>query len=357
MKKLLFLELFFCFCYSQVSAQTIREKADDGDAIAQYALATMLLEGNEFEKDTVEAVSYLMSSAKGGDVWTGIRYTKETANTAAERKLLELSKNNSSDFQYAFLYALGSLYFAKHDFLKAERYLKQSVELKSGYAMFLLGVLYFYIDANIQWPWGIDEKDGPGFESYCFTDDKSIHALKDFVKNNARDANDNAAFWLEKAVELGYGSSVFGAMPYSGYDFLLFSYVDGVGIKPVLSKAVDVAYKCVFDDKTNQYIYAAGFLEYAAEKEELFSKVYRKDKLLWLYNNLGDSYVHTFSACGLGVIYYKNKEYKIAFKYLLEAANASNQTAMKYLAECYKYGRGTTKDLIKEKEWRDKAGE
>ena len=45
---------------------------------------------------------------------------------------------------------------------------------------------------------------------------------------------------------------------------------------------------------------------------------------------------------------------KIAFKNFLEAAERGHIGAMKWLADCYRYGWGTVKDSNKDKYWRDK---
>lgn len=189
-------------------------------------------------------------------------------------------------------------------------------------------------------------------------------ACLEYVKTKVWTDTDNVAYWLEKAIGYGFGSFAYGSMPYTLYDHLLFAYVDEIGAKRNLDRAVDIATLCLADTTIQYGGYTAlGALEIASNKDELQPKVFQTylSSYEFLHNHLNDDnkWNYTNMAAGLGKCYYKGlgttKNYNQAFKYLLEAANNGDCESMRLLAACYRYGRGTAANRTKENEWVEKA--
>lgn len=87
--------------------------------------------------------------------------------------------------------------------------------------------------------------------------------------------------------------------------------------------------------------------EFYAKSENL--EEYKKKFVLQVVNS------------GLGYCYYKGigveRNYKKAFGFLLEGAELGDGDAMRLLAACYRYGRGTQINKSKDKEWTTKAAQ
>lgn len=343
--------------------------ADDSDTSSQYALALLYLKGDGVEKDSIFAANLLLHSAGGG--WCSphqlFTYDKENANSNAKKKLLELSSLNNSPIRYYFLAITGCLYDAMQDYKTAESYYKQSIDLGGYLGTIELGLMYFYIAANTPQLYSNydnfegSEEEGLGLESYMCADNT---ACLEYVKTKVWTDTDNVTYWLEKAIGYGFGSFAYGSMPYTLYDHLLFAYVDEIGAKRNLDRAVDIATLCLADTTIQYGGYTAlGALEIASNKVELQPKVFQTylSSYEFLHNHLNDDnkWNYTNMAAGLGKCYYKGlgttKNYNQAFKYLLEAANNGDCESMRLLAACYRYGRGTTANRTKENEWVEKA--
>lgn len=348
--------------------------ADDSDTNSQYALALLYLRGDGVEKDSLFATDLLLQSAGGGQCYPHqlFTYDKKNANSAAKKKLLELSSLNNSPKRYYFLAITGCLYDAMQDYKTAESYYKQSIDLGGCLGTIELGLMYFYIAANTPqlYPnyndlteeelFGGEEKR-LGLESYMHADNT---ACLEYVKTKEWTDTDNVAYWLEKAIGYGYGSFEYGAMSYTLYDHLLFAYVDEVGVKRNLDRAVDIAAQCIVDTAIQYGAYTAPeVLKIASNNIELQSKVFLTylNSYEFLHNHLNDDnkWNYTYMAAGLGKCYYKGigvaNNYNQAFKYLLEAANKGDCESMRLLAACYRYGRGATVNRAMENEWVEKA--
>ncbi len=335
---------------------------------AEYALALLYLWGRGVKKDSIEAVDWLLHSAAGG--WllaNGLGgYDKKEANDTAEIMLKELCSIKSSKYLRYFLSMLGVLYNEKEDYVNAERYFKESIELGGCLGTVELGLMYFYIVVNtpqlFEYYGRIEDFDLV-FENFMFDDNT---ACVKYSKNKRWANDDNVAYWLEEAIKCGAGSFSYGAMQYTVYDHLLFAYVDGVGTKKNLERAVEISLLYLSDtavDEGTRYN-VQSVLSLALEKTELQSKVfslcnkmYQEYKKNIHYEKYNDGIIYT--AAVLGKCYYKGigttKKYDLAFRYLLEAANGGDCESMRLLAACYRYGRGVTVDEVKEKEWLNKA--
>lgn len=350
-----------------------RKSADGYDTEAEYKLAQLYFEGNGVEKDSIAGVKWVLHSAGGGWLQPGIIYSyeKDNVNRKAENKLLELCSLQSSKYLHYFLALEGYLCNAKQDYINAEKYYKEAIELGSLLAVTELGLMYFYISANTpqlyeyyNYDW--ESEDGPelGMESWMFNDNS---ACVKYASNKQWTNDDNVTYWLEKAVEYGMGHFQYGAMGYTVYDHLLYAYVDGVGSNRNIERAVDVSLQYLTDtnvDGGDRYNVLT-VLSLALEKTNLQSKVVTSCKKLYqeFKNSNNEKYNDGIiqTACILGRCYYKGtgvqKDYNLAYKYLMDAVGGYDCESMRLLAACYRYGRGTVVDTTKEKEWVDKAAE
>ena len=123
---------------------------------------------------------------------------------------------------------------------------------------------------------------------------------------------------------------------------LYFKYLGTEGIAKDLSTAVGWLHKAEeyypFSAVQNElgvcYLNGIGVDSNKEEAIKWFTKGYQQR----------DSYC----AGNLGLIYYRDKDYNKAFKYLKESADNDfypMQKAAEYLSYCYKYGRGTSVDV------------
>ena len=304
----------------------------------------------------------LLRSVGGGRCSPGLLFLfdKKKSYSKAKDKIIELSSLTNSPKQYYFLAITGCLFHALQDYKTAEKYYKQSIDLGGELGTIQLGLMYFYIAANTpQLNPYYDREDCIGLESYRFEDNT---ACLEYVKSKEWTEKDNVTYWLEKAISDGNGSYEYGCMLYRLYDHLIFAYVDGIGVKRNLDRAIDIANLCLADMEGCS-IYAMDALIAASNKIELQSKVFnaylRSYDILHNHLNEHNKFVYILIAAGLGKCYYKGigiaKNYNQAFKYLLEAANNGDCESMRLLAACYRYGRGTKASRAKDNEWVEKA--
>lgn len=393
--------------------------SDECNSSAEYKLAQMLLKGESVEIDSINAAELLLHSAGGGfldpcnSAGSGTEFDK--GNSGAEQLLMDLSNLDHSPLQHYFLALVGCLYFQKEEFKKAEMVFKKSIEKGSILSMTELGLMYFYIAANT--PHLYYEEDSESRKNKNEDSNRKWLGLENYkYSNNSRcieyanlkrwTDDDNIAYWLEKAIDYGMGSFEYGIRPYNVYDHLLFVYVDEVGGKRDLNKAIDVAYKCLLDTTCEN----AGFnaemtLEIVGEQPELASKLYTtylnlyneiinqgiedKKKIGLASEGLGRCYYNgtgvdrncenafnyfsiaskngnNYATCELGEMYFDGihveKDYSKAFELFNMAATKSygyemTSNSMKQLSYCYRFGVGTTKDLEKADYWQKKAQE
>lgn len=347
------------------------KSADDSDTDAEYALALLYLEGNGVEKDSITAANWLLHSVGGG--WCGphqlFTFDIKKSNQKAKKKLLELSKLDNSPTQHYFLAMVGCMYDAMMDYKNAEKYYKLAIEQGSYLGTIELGLMYFYISANTPQLYSSydnfeeSKKDGLGLESYMHKDNS---ACLEYVKTKVWTEQDNVAYWLEKAISYGLGNFSYGAMPYDLYSHLLFVYVDGVGARKNLGKAIDVVYTCLtdstYDSDSWAYMHQEATLEIAEKNPQLHSKLFSVYNNLYKYiqeNPNAKDIAKKVAYGGLGKCYYKgngiSKDYPKAFSNLSKAVKYDNCESMGLLAACYRYGRGTQINKSKDKEWTAKA--
>ena len=345
-----------------------KKGVEDSDVRAQYTMAMLYLEGKGVDKDSIYATDLLLHSAGGG--WCGpehkFNFDKKKANIAAKKKLLELSSLKNSPKQYYFLAMTGCLYDAMEDYKIAEEYYKRSIEQGGYLGIIQLGLMYFYIAANttqlfINYDSYEHTEEELVLESYMFQDNTSC---MEYVKTKEWTETDNITYWLEKAIDFGLGSFEYGAMSYSLYEHLLFAYVNGIGTKRNINRAVEIVKLCLADTTTKHEI-ALDVLEIASSKLELQSEIFKtylkSYESFKNHQNEDNKWDCSRMAAGLGKCYYKGlgtmKNYNLAFCYLSEAASKNNCESMRLLAACYRYGRGTSINPVKETEWLEKAAE
>lgn len=348
----------------QTAIEWYKKASDEDDMRGEFALAELYLTGKGVEKDTIIATDLLLHSAAGGLCSPDQMWNAKVGYSKALNKLIDLTKLHNSPSHHYFLAMLGCYYHSLDDYWNAEKYYKMAVEEKSALGVIELGLMYFYIMANAPGytvP-GYDDDDDfeniLGLESYKMWNNDSVVS---YLKKKKWSENDNETFWLEKAIEYGYGNFTYGSMGYSIYDHLLYAYVDGIGSKRNLGRAVDIATLGLLN--CSGVYNSQGSLEIALRTPELQDKVFQAYKIVYEKHcsnvNEENRWCYTCSIAGLGKCYYKgfgvDKNYKLAFKYLSEAAENDDCESMRLLAACYRYGRGTTVNKSKDNEWVNKA--
>lgn len=385
------------------------EKASDTNEpspSAEYNLALMYLKGESVKKDSVYAADLLLQSAGGGyftpEHWS---YESKKANKDAETKLIELCSIEQSPSCHYFLALTGCWFAAKQEYQKAEQYFKKSIDKQSALGIIHLGLMYFYICVNTP---QLNPSYDLGFgsselelESWKYSDNSRC---VEYANHKSWTDNDNVAYWLEQAIDYGFGSYDYGPMGYSLYDYLLYVYVGEVGGKKDLNKAIDVAYKCLLDTTVEHNYNNPGLtLEIARDKPELANKLYTtfsnlyndfkkmgivdEDKIGLASEGLGRCYYNgsgvgksyekafnyftiadqngnNYATCELGEMYYngdyKKRDYSKAFSLFDKASELEHYmtiNSMIMLSSCYRYGYGTSKDLQKAEYWLKKAQE
>lgn len=348
--------------------QLYSELADRDNTKAQYELALMYLKGNGVEKDSIFASDLLLSAAGGGISPHQIfRYDEKEANKQARTKLISLASLKDSQYHYYIAAILGCLYEAEANFTKAEEAYKKSIAAGGKLGVLKLGLMYFYNVANdTTQNYYMDdytESNGLGLECWKYNEREGT-GLKEYLEKKSWTDTDNAVYWLEKAVEYETGNFKFGAMPYSIYTHLLFCYNDGIGGFKNIEKAIETAYRQISDeDGGYDYEFSEAVLSANLENTAYSIKVFN------IYKQLYDmvkkpqakhsSFVLRIATAGLGKAFYKglgvSTDYANAFKYLSIASDMNDSESMRLLAACYRYGRGTQRNAVKEKEWFDKA--
>jgi len=375
------------------AAFSLYEKAADaGHAGAQYALATMYLKGEACEIDSIYAGELLLTSACGGESGIGVfnvvfaldQLNKEKDQyPKAEKKIVELSEEGSP-FQYWFLTIRGCLSEVKHDYASAEKYYKQAISQGGVLAIQELGIMYFYLNLHVTG----ELSKGPllEIESMGWGDSTEVS----YVISRNWPNNDNHIYWMEKAVEIGEGGTLsYSYMGYSIYDFLMYSYVNGLGVEPDINRAIDIAKMCIKDSAYSYF--ATETLCLALEDSSLFRKAFYTfldvssdpsvkfdvqynyilkntnilEKAFVICDKLADTPnmpdgLYGIIASILGSCYYNgigvSHNYNKAFNFLYKAVNIdeNDYPSIELLAACYRYGRGTQTDRIKEKASLDK---
>lgn len=238
MYKLFAFPLCLLLC-NNLSSQTLKERADDGDADAQLKIGLACLAGELVEKDSVLAADYLLHAAGGGRCEIGFQniYGQKITNPsqakrAAIEKLIELSKNEASEYQSLFLAYVGWWYDANENLTMAEKYYKMSIakDGKTGLGDFCLGMLYFTAKYTILAK-AIDEVEE--LEAEYWIEDAPLYHY-DIVDNYLNDLKKEEflkdkhwlekaiVFHLEKAVKRGWGDVIYGGY-YTVTDYLNYS--------------------------------------------------------------------------------------------------------------------------------------
>ena len=351
------------------AVELYQECAENGHTGAQYQLGLSYLGGAGVKKDSLLAARWLLASAGGGGILihNTFGYDAEKANKESREKLFHLATESSLGLQ-SYLYVLiGCLLEAEANYEEAEKYYRQAIGLGNFLGAAKLGLMYFYINANdeLQMNYQNDHTEGLQLECWKY-EDYEMDGLRRFLKNKQWKANDNTAYWLEKVIENNYGLFPFGAMSYTVYDHVLFCYYDGIGSSKDIVKAIDFSYRFIKDaiDDLNSPIENAEFVldqelengPYAQYAFEAYKELYR---LATTNDSKYSSRLLRLAAAGLGKAYYKGfgiqLNYEKAFEYLTISANLGNSESMRLLAACYRYGRGTAVDSVKENEWLEKA--
>ena len=351
------------------AVELYQECAEEGHTAAQYRLGLSYLEGASVKKDSLLAAKWLLVSAGGGNlipIRNTFDYDAEKANKESREKLFELATVSSLGLQSYLHVLIGYLLEAEANYEEAEKYYKQAIDQGFFLGAAKLGLMYFYINANdeSQENYLNDHAEGLQLESLKGKD-YAIGAQR-FLKNKQWKANDSTTYWLEKAIENNYGLFSYGSMGYSVYDYILCCYYDGIGSSKNIVKAIDFSHKFITDaiDDSNCPIDNAEFVlaqelengQYAQYAFEAYKKLYG---LATANDSKYSSRLLKLAAAGLGKAYYKGfgiqLNYEKAFKYLTISANLGNSESMRLLAACYRYGRGTAADSVKENEWLEKA--
>lgn len=338
--------------------------AENENPGAQYKLALYYLEGKGVEKDSILATELLLHSAGGGYLTPSqmYDYDPDKAYDKAMRKLKELCGNLHSEYNGYFIAMLGCLYHAKQDYETAEEFYKLAQRKGCCLGAIELGLMYFYILANSPLQ-SIPNSDTD--ENYICLEGCGLYncsQAKNYYNKKIWKDTDNVEYWLKNAISNGYGNFEYGVVLYSIYDYLLFVYVDGIGVKRNLDKAIDVVYDCLMKNSgSSNYEHAFEALDIALKDPMVSKKAFKT--LTRLSNDYKGENKNIYKGLTfrLGRCYYKGlgtgKDYNLAFKYLLESANKGNWEAMSLLAACYRYGRGTKVDKAKEKEWLEKVAQ
>ena len=376
--------LGWCYAHGQGVSKNLNkaiefyEKASaENNPDAEYELALIYLGKNDdiIEKDSLLAAELLLDSAAGGEYTPYLVFTfglHEEPNKKALDKLLELSNLSNSPNQYYFLAITGCHYWGMKNFKQAESYFKKSIELGGLQGTIELGLMYFYVLANSpQYLDFMSQNEESNFvdcldlESYRYYEDDS--ACINYLNTKQWTENDNVAYWLEKAVDYKCGGFIYGMESYNIYNHLLFVYINNIGSQRNFEKALKIIYTCLTDREKEQNMND----EYLIDKSiHIIAKNMKNNENLKLfYENLynyvnnnpeSSDFCKKLAYSGIGQSFYKDKNYNSAFKYLSEAMEYESEDyvsseTLRYLAACYRFGRGTNKNAQKEQEFQKKA--
>ncbi len=357
----------------QTAIEWYNKAADEDDTKGEYALAQLYLTGNGVEKDSIIATELLLHSAAGGFCTPHSMWNSKKGYDKALKKLIELTKINNSQDHHYFLAMLGCYYFSIDDYWNAEKYFKMAIDENSALGIVELGIMYYYIVVNqphegeLNYPSPYKDKrlgDFMELEGWRHSDNDSVI---EYLKTKKWSNVDNVVYWMEKAINYGYGSFTYGPDGFCIYDHILFLLNDSISGYGDDDKAFEIAYKCLTDSMASRYEGALAAISLigrnsVSEKEiDVLTKLY-----VYYVKSVGmetykRKYVLQIINSGLGYCYYKGlgveRNYHIAFRYLSKGAELGGCEAMRLLAACYRYGRGTKVNRIKEKEWVDKAAE
>lgn len=329
------------------SVEWFKKSAEHGNTKAQYLYGAYALSGYYTKKDTLEALFWLHEAAEEN---INLKH-KGQGNKDALALLTELAEQPSGH-SYQALFYLGDIYFYKEDFIKAEDYYKKAIAKGSIEAEAGLGLLYYETDAK--------------YEEIVFAGNDSaqmkieyLDKIAAFKLTSKRNSNDNAAYWLTKALEHGADDWIFGGN-HMLYWYLYATFYNGRGV-----------------DK-NWYT-AANYLRTFIEKGGMFDgeEIPRLADMLYfgrhclkadyekafrLYNEYGDKYEHSsWSLTGIGRCHYFGKgtaqNYQKAYNAFMKAAtdNYPDAEAMRFLSKCYRFGRGVKQDIKEADKWHKKA--
>ena len=355
----------------QTAIEWYNKAADEDDTKGEFALAQLYLAGNGVEKDSITATELLLHSAAGGFCTPERMWNGKKGYGKALTKLIELTKLSNSPNHHFFLAMLGCYYHSIDDYSNAEKYYKLSVEENSALGVIELGLMYYYIVVNqpyegeLDYPLPYNDKrlgDFMYLEGWRNSDNTSV---VEYLKTKKWSDNDNAIYWMEKAINYGYGSFSYGVDGFCVYDHILFLLNDSISGYGNYDKALDIAYKCLTDTTASRYEGALTAISFSGRNDITVREIdiltnlydfYTKSKDLDSYKR---KYVLQVINSGLGYCYYKGygveKNYNKAFRYLLDGAELGDAEAMRLLAACYRYGRGTAVNRSKENEWVEKA--
>jgi len=307
---ILFTFAFSAMTQAQISSELLR-KANNGDADAMNWIGYDYMQGDRVQQNYVTAMEWFQKAAEKGNasamIWVGLLFFNGQGVAQDYSKAMEWFRKAAANGntgklhtveQGETLYGLAKRYGVTMDELisanpGSDKGIKKGQEL----VIPCDGTsAYAIIDA----PQQVQEAGWAMFNiGNLYFDAKGV--TQDY---------DKAMEWYQKAADIDYLPAIHNV----GY-----LYYHGYGVPQDYKKAF-------------QYFSRASERGYALSK-----------------GKLGEMYYNG---------YYVEQDYDKAFELLKKAAEAtdgSNGDAMKRLSDCYRFGKGTTKDLEKAEYWLKKA--
>ncbi len=328
MKKF-FLVVMFFFCSLSLFSQSLKEKAESGDKVAQYQYAQKLSDSMfPSEEDLSEAVQWLTKSALQG-------YASAQSNLG-------------------YCYQVGK--GVEKDYSKALHWYKKSADQGNKTAQFNIGTLYN--NGN-----GVPMSKKNAFTWYKKSAEQDCveaeHALAEcYYYGNGTYQNKNLAFmWFRKAAEQNKPESMY---------YLGECYANGYGVTKSMEIAINWYEKAAEDyDKNAEYALALLYLSGdGVNKDSIVATEYLLHSASGgfctpnkMWNCMGDrscwnnkaldklvelsqktySPNHHFFLSMLGCLYHAREDYKNAEKYYKMAINEGNVLGVIELGLMYFY--------------------
>ncbi|UXI04532.1 tetratricopeptide repeat protein [Photobacterium sp. TY1-4] len=310
----------------------LKQAADEGYPPAMYDYAMRLIVSEEYTR----GITYL-ENAKAQGSEKASAYLKDNAKLVKYWPEAEQGDRDAMN-------RLGDHYYDSDDGEKAYHWYKQSADLKSPYAHFRIGVMYYFGKY-------LEQDSAKGAALFQQAADKGLsmaqHNLCILYRDGDGVIKDKqvARQWCEKAAAQGNvaAQSELGRF-----------YLFGFGGEKDYRKAFSL-----FEPIAEKNLIAAYHLGYMYYKGLYVKQDYRR-AAPW-FEKASARELDTLSAYYLGMMAYhgygQDKDRKSALKWFLLSAERGDKDAQNYVAHMYRYGQGTRKDLKTAFQWSKKAAE
>lgn len=377
----------------QYMVETVKPKADAGDAAAQYEMGIIYYHGKGVVASQKEALEWFQKSAAQGNPEAQLQLGKmyaagegvEQSDTAAFEYFQKSADQGNAEamFQLGLCYLVGKGVLQSG--LDALAYILLSAENGNPEAQNYMGLIYYsgiegVIPQNFELSFSYFEKSANQGHSSSMAIlgwmylsgegvTKSEHEAFEWLKIGAASNDPFAQFVLAGMYDFGVfvaeskdiAAHWYEQSAIQGNDLaqviLAEKYLEGEGVEQSENEAFEWFHESA--EQGNMYAQYELAAIYYSRYSETGDKQLLKDSAIWVTRSAINGY--DSAQYNLGMMYYNGewfeKSEKLAYEWLLKSAEQGNKYAQNQLAHLYYYGLGVEYSIQNALKWYQKSAQ